>query len=139
MSTRKLILTALVCGLAIIVAGGTKLFLVATDTAEVEVLALGTKATQGDMTVRVQSIEQFDDRTDVTVGMAGIEGADAREGWRVIAGGKVLAPRAARGADGQTCPVRADSEVSCVIEFAPTTGSVTVAYLRAGQQSQWAP
>lgn len=139
MSTRKLILTALVCGLAIMLAGGAKLFQVATDKTKVDLLALGTKATAGDMTVRVDSIEQFDDRTDVTVGMSGIDGADVLEGWRIIAGGQVLAARAARGSDGGTCTVLADSEVTCVIEFVSTRGSVTVAYLRAGQQSQWAP
>lgn len=139
MSTRKLILTALVCGLAIMLAGGAKLFQVATDKAEVEILALGDRAKQGDMTVWVDSIEQFDDRTDVTVGMSGIDGADGSEGWRLIAGGKVVAPRSARGTDGQMCTVRAGTDVSCVVEFTATTGSVTVAYLRAGEQSQWAP
>lgn len=139
MSTRKLILTALVCGLAIMLAGGAKLFQVATDKAEVEVLSLGTSATLGDMTVRVVSVEQTDDRTDVTVGMSGVDGVDGLEGWRLIAGGKVVSPRTARAAEGGSCVVQTQSVVSCVIEFAPSTGSVTVAYLRAGEQSQWAP
>ena len=42
MSTRKLVLTALVCGIAIILAGGFKLLQVATDAPRVEVLAWGT-------------------------------------------------------------------------------------------------
>lgn len=139
MSTRKLILTALVCGLAIMLAGGAKLFQVATDKAEVEVLSLGARATLGDMTVTVVSIEQLDDRTDVTVGMAGVDGVDGQEGWRLITGGKVVSPEGVRAADGGPCGVKVDTTVSCIIEFVASTGSVTVAYLRSGEQSQWAP
>ena len=56
MSTRKLILTALLCGLAILVAGGVKLFQVASDEKRVEVLSFGDEATLGDMTVSVVGV-----------------------------------------------------------------------------------
>jgi hypothetical protein len=82
-STRKLILTALLCGIAIVIAGGIKLLQVANDTSEVVILALGEKATLGDMTVSVDAIEQDENGTNVIVSMNGVDGADAQEGWRM--------------------------------------------------------
>ncbi len=136
MSTRKLILTALICGLVIMLAGGVKLFQVSQDKVTVEVLALGASQTLSDMTVTVSAVEQLSDETLVTVSMVGVEGADAFEGWRLLAGGEVLAPET----NVERCsPVSATQSTQCVVTFPPSSGSVTVAYLRAGAQSQWAP
>jgi hypothetical protein len=140
-STRKLILTALLCGIAIVVAGGVKLFQVANEDAEVVVLSLGTPSTLGDMTVSVESIEQTEEGTDVTVSMGGVDGADATEGWRMLAAGKVVGPLA--GAAGESegpspCTVtRSSGGGPCVVRFPASEGTVTIAYLRAGAQSQW--
>ena len=136
MSTRKLILTALICGLAIMVAGGTKLFQMATDKSEAVVYELETPQTLADMTVSVTKVQQAVDATLVTVTMVGVEGADAVEGWRLLAGGEVISPLLSKS-DCQ--PTTADVVETCVVGFPASTGSVTVAYLRAGQQSQWAP
>jgi hypothetical protein len=136
MSTRKLILTALICGLVIMLAGGIKLFQVAQDKVTVEVLRLGTSQTLSEMTVTVSAVEQLPDETLVTVSMVGVQGADAFEGWRLLAGGEVLAPET----NVERCsPVSATQSTQCVVTFPPSSGSVTVAYLRAGAQSQWAP
>ena len=140
-STRRLILTALLCGIAIVVAGGIKLLQVASDDTEVVVLALGTPATLGDMTVSVDAIAQTGEGTDVTVTMAGVQGADATEGWRMLAGGKVTAPLgsgAAGSAAGPPCTVTSTmGSGPCVVRFPASEGTVTIAYLRAGGQSQW--
>lgn len=136
MSTRKLILTALICGLAIMLAGGLKLFQVASDTTEVVIHPLGVEQTLSDMTVTVKNIEQLESATAVTVTMLGVEGGDALEGWRLLANGEVLSPNVS-----QSEPCAATSVatvVECVVEFPMSEGSVTVAYVRAGAQSQWA-
>ena len=138
MSTRKLILTALLCGLAIMVAGGLKLLQVAGDDATLEVLELGEEATVADMTVTVEKVRQLDDATDVTVLMRGVDGGDAVEGWRLLVGGEVLAPVASDAPNHCTITGKAPSG-PCTITFAATKGSVTVAYLRGGAQEQWAP
>jgi hypothetical protein len=141
MSTRKLILAAIFCGLAIVLAGGTKLFQVATEDARAEVFALRTSQTLADMTVSVDSVEQTANGTYITVSMVGVDDADAGEGWRVLADGVVLSP-VAQSADVKGVPcgtTTVDVTVQCVVAFPVTTGSVTVAYLRAGAQSQWAP
>lgn len=140
MSTRRLILAALVCGLAIVLAGGFKLLQVAGNGVEVEVLAPGATAELGDMRVSVDAIEEVSGATLVAVTMTGVEGADALEGWRMLTGGEVFAPEAdAEPAVGERCTVtRATEPVSCTVVFPESLGSVTVAYLRAGAQAQWA-
>ncbi len=136
MSTRKLILTALICGLAIMVAGGTKLFQMATEEATAVVFPLGTSKTLSDMTVSVRDVQQDVDATLVTVSMVGVEGGNAVEGWRLLAGGEVISPLLSKSACQATT---VDVVQTCVVGFPESKGSVTVAYLRAGQQSQWAP
>ena len=139
MSTRKLILTALLCGLAILVAGGVKLLQVAQETDKVTILPLGEDATLGDMTVSVLSVTGESGRTVVTVRMAGVEGADALEGWRMLAEGKVSGV-----SDGPwsalampACGLTSRQGSTCALVFPAADGTVTIAYLRAGAQSQW--
>ena len=138
MSTRKLILTALVCGLAIMLAGGFKLFQVATEDVEAVVYDIGTEQTLGDMLVNVVSVNQKPDGTFVTVSMRGVEGADGFEGWKLLADGQLSDPVV--GASTEPCTTKVAQYVECVIPFVASVGStVTVAYQRADTQSQWAP
>ena len=140
MSTRKLILSAIACALVIILAGGAKIFQMSRDTITVEVFALGTKRTLADMTVSVSSVSQDANATIVRVTMVGVEGADAQEGWRLLTGGAVVSPIALpTGTLGVPCATTTvDVVTSCDLAFPVSEGSVTVAYLRAGLQSQWA-
>lgn len=142
MSTRKLILAALVCGLAIVLAGGVKLFQVAGEDDAVELLAFGEKAAVGDMTVSVLSVTPGTDRTVVVVSMSGVNGADAVEGWRMLSGGKVSSPLPSGDTAGGSTEVPACAKVStqvaeCTVVFPASEGTVNVAYLRGGAQSQW--
>ena len=139
MSTRKLVLSAIVCALVIILAGGAKIFQMSRDTITVELFALGTERSLADMTVTVDSISQNADATIAHVTMVGVEGADATEGWRLLAGGTVLSPIALPvGTLGVPCATTTvDVVASCDMAFPASEGSVTIAYLRAGLQSQW--
>lgn len=138
MSTRKLILTALVCGLAIMLAGGLKLFQVATDDVQAVVYDLGVEQTLGDMRVTVQNVEQTDSGTLVSVRMRGVDGADGFEGWKLLADGKLLDPEVTP--DTEPCVTAVSQYVECTVPFATSVGSsVTIAYQRADLQSQWAP
>lgn len=138
MSTRKLILTALVCGLAILIAGGIKLIQVANDEAEVQVLVLGDEATLGDMTVSVLDIDRRPDATLVTVTMTGVElSSGAADGWRLLADGRVQEPAGNSDGDGCTA-VAARSLTRCTVRFEAAESAPTVAYVRAGEQRQWA-
>ena len=137
MSTRKLILTALICGLAIMVAGGTKLFQMATEEATPVVYSLGTSKTLSDMTVSVTKVEKTVSANLVTVTMVGVEGAAPTEGWVVMADGKTFNPEISES----TCePISKVVTQTCVVAFPPSIGNVKfVAYGRADAQSQWAP
>ena len=148
MSTRKLILTALVCGLAILIAGGVKLIQVANDEVAVEVLAFGDEATLGDMTVSVLDVERRPDATLVTVTMTGVDlTSGAADGWRLLADGRVQEPASENGrvqesasvsdTDGCTA-VRAGAPTRCTVRFDAVESAATVAYVRAGEQRQWA-
>jgi deoxyribose-phosphate aldolase len=117
-------------------AGGIKLFQMATEDVEAVVFSLGTSQTLADMTVSVTDVEQEADATLVTVTMVGVEGANAAEGWRLLANGIVISPLLTK-TDCQNTTT--DAVITCVVGFPGSTGSVTVAYLRAGEQSQWAP
>ena len=117
------------------------MFQVAREDARAEVFPLRTSQTLADMTVSVDEVKQVPTGTFITVSMVGVDDADAGEGWRVLADGVVLSP-VAQNADVQGVPcdtTTVDVMVQCVVAFPVTTGSVTVAYLRAGAQSQWAP
>lgn len=148
MSTRKLILTALLCGLAILIAGGVKLIQVANDETEVQVLALGDEVTLGDMTVSVLAIDRRPDATLVTVTMTGVDLAEgAADGWRLLGDGRVQEPangdgrvqEPANNSDNDGCTaVRAGSPTRCTVRFEAVESAPTVAYVRAGEQRQWA-
>lgn len=119
-------------------AGGFKLFQVATDDVEAVVYDLGTEQTLGDMKVTVESVQQSDTQTSVLVRMRGVEGADGFEGWKLLADGELSDP--VIGASTEPCTTKVAQYVECVVPFVASVGSsVTVAYQRADTQSQWAP
>lgn len=139
MSTRKLILAALLCGLLIVVAGGIKLFQTVRDGNEVSLLALGEPTTLGDMTVRVDAIRITSDRTLVDVALIGVDDANALAGWRLLAGGKIALPVSLPVGSGTECTsTKRDAESVCTVAFPVSQGTRTVAYIRAGIQRQWA-
>lgn len=138
MSTRKLILTALVCGLAILIAGGVKLIQVADRETTVEVLGFGDTAVLGDMTVSVLEIADTADATLVTVSMVGVDLASgAEDGWRMLADGKVAEPLLMQDQPDACGATSATTAVECVVAFGPASKTRTVAYVRAGEQRQW--
>ena len=139
MSTRKLILTALICGMAIMLAGGIKVFQVITTDETAEVLELGTDSRVSDMTVSVLAVEKETFGTIVRVRMSGVEGADGYEGWRILADGELAQPiMDDESGPVPACTTHVDEPVECALRFVAAKGTVTVAYARAGRQSQWA-
>jgi len=139
MSTRKLILWALVCGVLILVAGSAKLFQTTQQPVEVQLLALGDSITLGDMTVSVTALRDTTDRTLVDVTMVGVAGAQAKDGWKLLASGKVSDPVLVPIGAGTECTLTQPATIlTCTIAFPVSEGTRTVAYIRAGEQRQWA-
>jgi hypothetical protein len=142
MKTRNLILLSIGCGLMILLAGGFKLFQVATDRTEVPVNALGTSATIGDMTATVLAINESDQGISVAIEMSGVAGDLVIDGWRLLGDGKVLEPSGTvfEGAcDASTVVPDEGATIQCVLRFAAVKAVQAVAYTRAGEQRQWAP
>ena len=139
MSTRKLILWALVCGVLILAAGTAKLFQTSQKPVEVQLLALGDSVTLGDMTVSVTALRDTDDRTLVDVTMVGVAEAQAMDGWKMLAAGKVSDPVMLPIGAGTECTLtQLDKTLVCNVAFPVSEGTRTVAYIRAGEQRQWA-
>ena len=139
MSTRKLILWALVCGVLILVAGSAKLFQTSQQPVEVQLLELGDSVTLGDMTVSVTALRDIADRTLVDVTMVGVAEAQAMDGWKMLASGQVSDPMMLPVGAGTECTLTKLAEtLTCTIAFPVSEGTRTVAYVRSGEQRQWA-
>lgn len=138
MSTRKLILWSLVCGVLILVAGSIKLRQSVDSTnVDAKVLSVGETTTVGGMTVAVESFDVTSESTLVTVSIGGIDGQDATEGWKLLAGGEASEPVAGSGSE-TWCSQTTVDVASCVVAFPVSSGSATVFYYRDGDNSQWA-
>ncbi|MEI7757012.1 MAG: hypothetical protein WCJ08_06235 [bacterium] len=139
MSTRKLILWALLCGVLILAAGTAKLFQTSQKPVEVQLLALGDSVTLGDMTVSVTALRDTADRTLVDVTMVGVAEAQAMDGWKMLSSGEVSDPVMLPVGAGTECTLTKLAEtLTCTIAFPVSEGTRTVAYIRAGEQRQWA-
>ena len=139
MSTRKLILWALICGVVILFAGTAKLFQTSQKPVEVQLLALGDSVTLGDMTVSVTALRDIDDRTLVDVTMVGVAEAQAMDGWKMLASGEVSDPVMLPVGAGTECTLTKLAEtLTCTVAFPVSEGTRTIAYIRAGEQRQWA-
>jgi len=139
MSTRKLILWALLCGVLILAAGTAKLFQTSQKPVEVQLLALGESVTLGDMTVSVTALRDTADRTLVDVTMIGVAEAQAMDGWKMLAAGEVSDPVILPVGAGTECTLtQLEKTLECTIAFPVSQGTRTVAYVRAGEQRQWA-
>ena len=139
MSTRKLILWALVCGVLILAAGTAKLFQTSQKPVEVQLLEFGESVTLGDMTVSVTALRDTADRTLVDVTMVGVAEAQAMDGWKMLASGEVSDPVMLPVGAGTECTLtQLEKTLVCTVAFPVSEGTRTIAYVRAGEQRQWA-
>ena len=146
MSTRRLILTALVCGLAILVAGGIQLFRLADDD-PVELPGIGDRRVVEGVGVTVVAVDAVDGRTVVTVSLsasgpdaADAVGADAGEGWTLLRG-DITGPVEVPAGAGIPCDAVTVAEVAaeCVVAFAPAAeGDRYLAFRRGDVEARWA-
>lgn len=126
----------------ILLAGGFKLFQVATDRTEVPVNKLGVATTIGDMITKVTRIEESAGGVSVSIEMSGVAGDSVIDGWRLLGDGEVLEPSGAvdEGAcDASTVVPDDAATIQCVLRFAAVKAVQAVAYTRAGEQRQWGP
>ena len=123
----------------ILIAGTAKLFQTSQKPVEVQLLALGDTVTLGDMTVSVTALRDTADRTLVDVTMVGVAEAQAMDGWKMLAAGEVSDPVMLPVGAGTECTLTKLAEtLTCTVAFPVSEGTRAVAYIRAGEQRQWA-
>lgn len=148
MSTRKLILLALACGLAILVAGGVQLLRISDGAPSL--LQVGDSVEISSVTAQVidRTTTDRDVRVTVRLRLAATAGAPIAEplvGWSLLTGGltEPVAAAPADGAEPASCAevqVGPGGAVDCVLSFpvVPTdAGTTLVTYRVIGEQVTW--
>ncbi len=146
MSTRKLILVALACGLAILIAGSIQLLRIKDN--EVSTLAEGDSTEVATRTVSVLSSEVRDDAVLVVARLtvaptAAVAVSDAVVGWSLVTGGRTEEVAAQGGDDGPvpSCAglsVLPGQQADCVLRFPVVAKGATVVTYQLGEdQATW--
>ncbi len=138
MKTRTLLLLAVGCGLAILLAGGVQLLRLSNQHTDPP-LALGDTGTAGDATVRVLSFEEADGAAVVTVTLAGVDDPRGVDGLTLVTPSAPLAAvDAPSGSDA--CTGFTVAPVTCTLTFdtSDVTGkSRQLLFQRAEQKARW--
>ena len=135
MRTRTLLLLAVGCGLAILVAGGVFFLQIAqTDTATTS-LPIGATAQAGDLEVTVVGATESDGRLSVDVELAGVD-ADVRNDFTLLAG-TALAPVGDAPGECVRATV-APQQCTLVFDTSAVVADVRVLLVRRGEdQHRW--
>jgi hypothetical protein len=142
-STRKLIVAALVCGLAILVAGVVQLLRIAdAKDRDVPILAQGETTTVGGLSVSVAGSAFTEQAVEVAVrfGPASPEAQVPVTSFTLLVGGKLEQPTNGTSAASPGCApniVVGRDGASCVVSFPHRDGTATVAFSRSGEQQIW--
>ncbi|MFZ9911030.1 MAG: hypothetical protein ACO3F1_03055 [Ilumatobacteraceae bacterium] len=136
MSTRKLIVASLICGLLIVMAGTIKLLQTANDSGRtIGLFRLGTSVEVGGVDVTVNDVNVTADRTLVNVTMRGTTVGSKVDGWSMLANGDITPPL-----DSTNCTTDDGAEprtTTCVLEFVVAVGTPTVLFARDDERAQW--
>jgi hypothetical protein len=137
MKTRTLLLLALVCGLAIMMAGAVFLFQLTGQDDVAEPVAIGASAHVGDLTVVVLGASEADGVLDVMIDIGGVEDPDGATGFRLIASGRPITqtPSGVGGCVSTTVVAQ-----RCIIRFDVSTAdgvSRVLLYARGDSQARW--
>jgi hypothetical protein len=143
-STRRLIIASLLCGIAILFAGGLKLFQTTADGNRIDaaLLSVGEPTVVGGVEVAVVGVERNQQETRATVEMRGrdatVADIDVVAGWRMLADGALTSPIDGTSTSGAACgSLRQSDVVTCVLTFVVANGTPTFIYSRDGTQGQW--
>ena len=136
MKTRTLLLLALVCGLAILLAGGVLLVKLAGQDDPEPPVELGVEASVGDMRVTVLgAAEAASDELVVEVVLGGVDDIDGAAGFVLIASGRPIEP------DGSsTCGATTIHPERCTLGFDVSSAdgeSRVLRYHRGDDQARW--
>jgi hypothetical protein len=136
MRTRTLLLLAVTCGLAILLAGGLQLLRLANQTTAAA-LSIGSTGSAGDATVKVVDFQETDGVAVVTVTLSGVDDSTGLDGFRLQTVNELLAPNQH---DKRACTGLTVTPSTCTLTFG-TAGakgaSRQLVFRRAAQQVRW--
>ena len=137
MKTRTLLLLALGCGLAILLAGGALLVRLAGQDDPEPPVALGAEAVIGDLHVTVLSAAEETGSQVLTVELEleGVDDPDGAAGFELIASGRPIPP-----SDASTCGTTTLEPIQCTLVFDVSTAdseSRVLRYRRGDDQARW--
>jgi len=112
--TRTLLLLAVGCGLAILVAGVVFLLQLAAEE-EPELLGVGGRAEVGDLAITVDDYAETDGAAVVTVTMGGVDDADGLESFHLTVPQNRLSPS---GEATDRCVELTEATQTCTLTFA---------------------
>ena len=134
MKTRTLLLLAVVCGMAILIAGSIALLRTAGQKNSRTLVAIGATGRAGDATVAVDRVDVQQDVVTVTVTLGGVDDADGLDGFTMVAA------QSTRPVDGGTCTGFTTTATQCTLTFdnADLDGSTRVLLFdRADDHLRW--
>ncbi|MCE9623134.1 MAG: hypothetical protein K8R99_12390 [Actinomycetia bacterium] len=144
MKTRTLLILAVTCGLAILLAGGLQLLRLANQDEPTPPLSIGDSAQLGDAVVTVDHYAVTNDAILVTVTLSGVDDPDGVNGFTLIAPGEAISadpPSAAtESAEVPLCTGFTIAPQTCALQFPATAlqGSDRLLFFqRAAEQARW--
>jgi hypothetical protein len=136
MRTRTLLLLAVTCGLAILIAGTVQLLRLAGQETET-ILAVGDAGAAGDAKVLVTAFDEVDGVATVTVTLSGVDDPKGLDGFTLVVPGATVQPNQ-RGADA--CSGFTVAPVTCTLTFGTADvkdGDRLLVFHRAAQTARW--
>ena len=134
MRTRTLLLLAIGCGLAILLAGGIQLLRVGGQQQSAKVLSVGQPGKAGDVTVELVSSSVDESEVVAVVRIGGIDDPNGLDGFTLVGPGKVLSVTASN------CEGITPTTVDCSLTFATSEmvgTSRQLIFHRADDQLRW--
>lgn len=134
MRTRTLLLLAIGCGLAILLAGGIQLLRVGGQQQSAKLLSTGQPGKAGDVTVELVSSSVGASQVVVVVRIGGIDDPEGLGGFTLVGPGKVMS------VTSSTCDGITAATVDCSLTFdtAALVGtSRQLIFHRADEQLRW--
>lgn len=138
MKTRTLLLLALGCGVAIMLAGAVFLFQLTTQNDVAEPVPIGQVVEIGDMSVAVVDSVEADGELVVEVRLGGVADPDGAASFRLIASGRPVPVDLSGG--GDTCGATGADVVTCTIRFDVSVAdgnSRVLFYERGDESARW--
>lgn len=136
MRTRTLLLLAVTCGLAILIAGTVQLLrLAGQETAPL--LAVGGIGTAGDARVKVEAFDETDGVAVVTVTLSGVDDADGLDGFTLVGPEATMQPNQRGEA---ACAGFSVEPVTCTLTFGTgdvQAGDRLLVFARAAETVRW--